>query len=186
MQIYSQRKHINKKTVLILVGIIILAAAVCSGYWYFHRNDTQRDANGVSTERTPQDKKLEEQLQSDPARKQESTQTDRPTSPTVDEKTNLQRANVILTNTGQSGDEITASGFVSNVVEEGGTCTFVFVKNLQTIEKSSSTLSNATSTTCKTVKFSKSELSSGTWKVHIKYTSGVSTGESNELELSVS
>lgn len=185
MRIHPHNRN-GKKTALIALGLLAVIGLGSFGvYAYLHRNDIKRDANGVSVERTQQDLKLEEELKRDVSRKEQSTQTDRPADPVIDEETNLQQANVVLTNTGQSGDEITASGFVSNVVEEGGVCTFVFTDGQRAVKKNTGTLPNANSTTCKTVRFNKEELSAGTWRVYIEYSSSVSAGNSNELEVRV-
>ncbi|MNT74903.1 hypothetical protein D3C72_2137580 [compost metagenome] len=75
---------------------------------------------------------------------------------------------------------------MSNATEDGGSCKYVFVSDQKTVEKTSTTLANANSTTCKTVRFSESELATGSWKVHVEYSSSVSIGISNELELTIS
>jgi hypothetical protein len=183
--------HINsrnnsKKVVIIVVAIaIILAVIGAAGYFYLHRNDIKRDENGVSIEQTPQDKKQEQDLKDDPTKKQQPTQTDRPTEPTVDQKSQLQQVNVVLTNTGVTNGTVSASGFVSNVIESNGTCKYIFTNGQKTVEKTSTTLTNPTSTTCKTVEFNSSELGTGTWKVKINYSSSASTGVSNELEVTI-
>ena len=184
---YINQKKSSKKTILIISSILVLAlVAVAGGYWYIHRGDSKRDVNGVSTERTSQDKELEQKLNSNPEQKQQTTQTDHPAAPSVDKTTSLQQVNVILTNTGETNGFVSASGFVSNAIESTGTCTYVFTNGQKIVEKTSTTLTNSTSTTCKTVKFSASELSAGTWKVQLKYSSPTSTGSSNTLDLVVS
>lgn len=178
----------NSKRVKIIstavVAVVLLGLGVTVWNWYVHKDDIKRDANGVSIERTAQDKKLEEELNKDPGKK-ELVQSDRPEDPSVDSNTNLKSVNVILTNTGMNNDNVTASGFVSNVVESDGTCTFVFTNDQKTLKKQSETLPNPTSTTCKSISFNKSELGSGTWKVQIQYSSSESAGMSNEMELVV-
>jgi hypothetical protein len=185
MHINSKKSY--KKTILIIASILVLALAVAiGGYLYMRTGNNKYDSNGISTERTLQDKQLEKKLDSNPDQKQQATQTDHPTTPSVDESTNLQQVNVILTNTGEVDGSVSASGFVSDVVESTGTCTYVFTNGQKTVEKVSNTLTNATSTTCKTVQFSASDLSAGTWEVQLKYSSPTSTGSSNMLNLVVS
>lgn len=185
MKIQYNKNHKIKVVVIVLLFVVAVLVAALGGYMYIHKDDIKRDANGTSTERTGQDIKLEEDLKSNPENKSNNTQTDTPTAPAVDTETKLQKVNVILTYTGQSGDMVSASGFVSNAIEEGGSCKYVFISDQKTVEKTSTTLANANSTTCKTVRFDKSELAAGLWKVQIEYTSSVSTGKSNILEMNV-
>ncbi len=187
MRLQENKNRKSKKPLVVSVLIIVLAAAIVSTiYLYVHRNDIKRDSNGVSIERTPQDKKLEQDLNKNPEKKEESTQTDQPPKPSVDPSTKLQKVNVVLTNVGESEDaSISASGFVSNIVETNGVCTYQFTSAGRVIEKQSTILPSASSTTCKTINFPASELGSGVWKVQLKYTSSVSEGISNTLEVNV-
>jgi hypothetical protein len=184
MRIQHQTNR-RKKVALSALILALVVAGAFGVYTYLHRDDTKRDSSGTSLERTPQDLKLEEELKNDAAKKEQNTQTDQSTTPTVNQDTNLQQVNVVLTNTGQDNNTISASGFVSNAVEEGGVCKYIFSNGQKTIQKTSTTLVNASSTTCKTIRFDKSELTTGPWKVQIEYISSVSTGKSNILEVDV-
>lgn len=180
----------TKKQKIILAALVVGILAIAVGVSAVKRShnqqmSTSRDKNGISQQRTPQDIALENQLNNDPSRKSGSTQSDRPADPKIDNTTNLQKVNVILTNSNVSGGTVSASGFVSNVVESNGVCTYTFAKQAESIKKTSATLPNATSTTCTTVQFPVSELSSGTWQVSLGYASGASAGDSNVLELVV-
>lgn len=184
--IIQKSKSFKKRTVLIVMVLLLLVGVVVSVI-YFNRNDgdIKRDADGISVERTDQDRRLEKSLSDNPEQKSQQTQTDVPVRPKIDQQTQLQRVNAVLTNVRQQADQVNASGFVSNVIEENGNCTYVFTKGETTIEKPSGTLTNASSTTCKTVEFDKNELSPGVWVVHVEYLSPFSSGKSNELELSI-
>lgn len=180
-------KKSHKKVIIIsVIAALILAAAGFAGYYYLYRNDTKHSTTGVSLERTPEDKKLEQNLKDNPQQKQQATQTDQPSAPPVDKTTNLQQVNVVLTNTGETNGMVSASGFVSNVVESNGSCSYVFTNGPSSVTKTSTTLTNANSTTCKTVQFNASELGAGTWNVQLKYSSPTSTGSSNTLQVAVS
>jgi len=182
------KKTPNKKKYLIGIacGLLILAASL--GAWYFlsHKDEIKRNDKGVSIERTPEDKKLEEQLNSNPSGKQEATQTDHPEAPTVDKTTNLQKANVILTSVNISNGKVNSSGFVSNIVENEGRCTYVYTKGETVVTKESNTLTNPSSTTCRAVQFESGELTPGEWKVQLIYESSTSYGKSNEMKVTVS
>lgn len=185
MRIQSKKTWSKKKAAIVALLIVVVGAGTYSAYVYFHKDDIKRDDKGVSVERTPQDVKLEEELNKDPAKKEQTSQTDHPATPEVNNQTGLQNASVVLTNTGETNGEVSASGFVSNVVEESGTCKYIFTKGDATVEKTSTTLPNANSTTCKTVHFDKSELGVGVWKTALEYNSSTSSGRSNELEVTI-
>lgn len=173
------------KTIFAILAVsILLGAGVFAWNWYLHKDEIKRDANGVSLERTPQDKKLEDELNKDLSKK-ESNHSDLPQTPSIDPESNLQKVNVVLTNVAQSGDQISASGFVSNVVESDGVCSYLFTNGSNKVEKQSTTLVNSTSTTCKSISFSGSELSIGKWEAQISYSSSLSSGISNKMELIV-
>jgi hypothetical protein len=80
--------------------------------------------------------------------------------------------------TSASGDEV--RGLISGVVEDGGTCTYVFTKGSETITKTSAGVANVSSTNC--VLFNpapSSFLSSGSWVVSLSYTSATTSVKSN-------
>ena len=183
----NQKKKSYKKTIVItcivLVTILVISFV---GYWYTHK-DTHipRDANGVSTQRTPHDLNLEQELIRDLSKKLKAIAADRPVAASIDQSTHKQQANVVLTHIGATERMISASGFISNVVESDGVCIFRFIKGSKSIEKNATTLSNPSSTTCKTVRFSASELGVGTWQVQLDYRSSRSTGVSGILEVTL-
>jgi hypothetical protein len=80
--------------------------------------------------------------------------------------------------TSASGDEVRA--LVSGVIEDGGTCTYVFTKGSETISKTSAGVANVSSTNC--VLFNpapSSFLSSGSWTVSLSYTSSSTSVKSS-------
>lgn len=175
-----------KKIYIIIAAIIVIAA--CLVAWFIlqskQNNSVARDSNGTSLERSNEELKETDTITDNPSVKEDSG-SDIPATPEKNPETGLNKVNVILTSTGTSGDQVDASGFVSNVVENGGKCTFLFTQGSKTLTKTSTTSTNPTSTTCATVRFNKSELSTGEWKVVIEYRSETSYGKSNESSLSL-
>ena len=135
----------------------------------------------VSLERSESEKEAIEALEDDPSLKTQNNQNDTPAEP---EKTSSGKneANVLLTNAGISNGTVSASGFVTNLVEDGGDCSYKFTNGSSSVVKTSKTLMNPTSTTCETVSFPASELTSGNWKVVLSYSSSASTGASSQKE----
>lgn len=147
---------------------------------------------GANEDRTPQvseqEKQRAEDIEEDPEQKLDN-QSDTPTPPIIDPATQKQQVSVMMTSVGQAlaSDEVSASGFVTNSVEADGTCTYIFKSESSgvVVRKGTTTLPNPTSTTCKTVYFSGSELAAGIWNVSLEYTSSTSTGLADSMQLSV-
>lgn len=135
----------------------------------------------ISLERSETEKQATKALQDDPSLKTENNQTDTPSTPSGTTDSGKTAVNVLLTNAGNTNGTVSASGFVTNIVEDGGTCTYTFTNGSAKLTKTASTLQNPTSTTCETVRFPASELSaSGKWTVVLKYESNAASGTSNE------
>lgn len=166
------------------VALLLIGTGVLAFSWYSNSNkDVRRDGDGTSLERSKTELSETEGIQDDPEKSKQSTSSDTVPTPTTNPTTGMREVNVVLTNTGLEDGQVEASGFVSNLVEEGGTCTFTFTQNQRTVNKSTNTVVNPTSTTCRTVRFNESELGQGEWKVIIRYSSSTATGTSNEGSL---
>jgi hypothetical protein len=137
----------------------------------------------INMNKTEAEKKVIEDLNNNPGKKLENSQTDTPATPYKDSATGKQKANVLLTNVGISNEKVSASGFVTNISETGGMCEFIFTNGDARIVKASDSLPNSTSTTCKTVSFPSSELIyPGNWSVYLQYTSAGASGTSSAKE----
>ena len=175
------------KTLIIAFILTAIIGAYLAFAWFNHlppfpakKESFQPGEYIVNMERTETEKKVSEDLEKNPETKLENKQTDTPSAPVVED--GKQQVNVLLTNAGIFNGQVSAGGMVTNSVEDGGTCTFVFKNGTQEISKTTETMTNSTSTSCKTVAFPASELSDGSWKVFIKYDSNTSIGTSNEKE----
>lgn len=187
---------INKQRKLALGSIVILAIIVLAGgyagaayimHWPPFARPSKTYAPGqqvTNLERSDTEKATTQALQDDPKQKLQNTQTDTPPAPTQTSTSGKQIVNVVLTSVGISNGVINASGMVSNLVEEGGTCTYIFTNNGQTVSKTSTTSTNPTSTTCSRITFSADELpAKGTWNVKLSYSSAKAEGTSSEKEI---
>jgi hypothetical protein len=85
----------------------------------------------------------------------------------------------------QASDAVEASGFVSGVVEDGGTCRVTLTRGDETAVAETRGLADATTTVCPSVVLAGAELSAGTWTAVLSYESGTSTGVSVPLEVEV-
>lgn len=186
------KKAVSKKCkivyLLVCLAIAMGVGAVYYAVWWRPSQNKQPDTtiNKINYERSDAEKKQEITIKEDPNKKTKNEQRDTSNQPTASKETSKLAANVVLTNAGVSNGKVSASGFVSNVVELGGTCMFTFTKTGQTITKKSDTLQGPSSTSCKTVSFDLSELGSGVWAVGLEYQSSRASGTaSNPMEITV-
>lgn len=176
----TQPKNRRNKIVIGIIMSIVFAAGLYTVIAWSNQlppfiSPTSDETN---LSKTNTEKRAIDDLKKNPENKVKNDQHDVPDAPAVDES-GLREANALVTNVETSPSEVRVSGFISDIVEDGGTCYFVFVQSGKTIEKAASTLANATSTTCRTLTISKSEFDTpGRWLVHIKYTSQYSRAES--------
>jgi hypothetical protein len=85
----------------------------------------------------------------------------------------------------QSSDAVEASGFVSGVVEDGGTCRVTLTRGGETAVAETPGQADATTTVCPSVSVAGEGLSAGTWTAVLSYESGTSSGVSAPLEVEV-
>ncbi len=181
----------KKKIALIIVPLVILlgvgmylGVAAVNKLPPFSTVDTTYEPGEqvVNLERSEAEKAREKELIDNPELKTQNEQTDTPSAPTTTDSGKA-AVNVLVTNASISNGTVSASGFVTNLVEEGGSCTYVFTSGSSTVTKNSQTLTNPSSTTCATVTFPSSELLvSGTWKVTLSYSSEKAAGKSDPKE----
>lgn len=179
-------KSSSKKRYIIsaaIVGLVMIGAASYS-FIQNQSDDVRRDKNGTSLERSSTEKAETAKIQKNPEDTKQSVGSDIPQPASNNPDTGLLAANVILTSTGvDNNGKVDASGFVSNITEEGGTCTFTFQKYGDIIQKTTETAVNPTSTTCLTASFDEKELGSGEWEVFLRYQSPRASGTSNNMTL---
>ncbi|HYO35560.1 MAG TPA: hypothetical protein VER97_05760 [Geodermatophilus sp.] len=78
-----------------------------------------------------------------------------------------------------------ASGFVSPVVEDGGTCTLLVSRDGTTVRATVEGIADATTTVCDRLALPGDELRPGTWSVVLRYESGTASGESAPFDVEV-
>ncbi|WP_336027890.1 hypothetical protein [Geodermatophilus sp. FMUSA9-8] len=78
-----------------------------------------------------------------------------------------------------------ASGYVSPVIEDGGTCTIEVSRDGNTVRATTDGLADASTTVCGGLALPGDELRPGTWSVVLRYESGTASGESEPLEVEV-
>ena len=78
-----------------------------------------------------------------------------------------------------------ASGYVSPVIEDGGTCTLEVSRDGNAVRATTEGVADASTTVCGGLALPGDELRPGTWSVVLRYESGTASGESEPLEVEV-
>jgi hypothetical protein len=77
------------------------------------------------------------------------------------------------------------SAFISDVYEDGGTCTLTMSASGKTITKTSTGHKDVNKTTCTPFVVSRTELTAGDWTAAVQYTSASAQGISNQQAVTV-
>jgi len=178
------------------VGIIILAlAAVTAGGIIVARTMFGADAGYVGDESTV----AATPTQSSPSLNVDGTvatptaktslmATDPPSTVTDPPPRQSSPRQVEVVQTYATWDEMTgvsAGGFVSQTVEQAGTCTLTLTRGATTLTVTGQAFPDASSTACGSLTVAPDRLSSGTWTSVLDYSSGTSTGQSSSLQVKV-
>lgn len=78
-----------------------------------------------------------------------------------------------------------AGGYVTGVIESGGTCTLTLSKGGQTATGTTTAHADATTTTCGAVTIPGSQLTAGTWQAVLSYRSDRHTGKADPVAIEV-
>lgn len=78
-----------------------------------------------------------------------------------------------------------ASGYVSPVIEDGGSCTLLVSRDGTTVRATAEGIADATTTVCDRLVLPGDELRPGTWSVVLRYESGTASGESEPVDVEV-
>lgn len=187
MKIKTKKTFSRKKTFLfVMVGLVLVIGAAIYVQYALKATPRTFDTTkqGVNLERSVSEKAAESALKQNPEQKLENNQSDTPQLPTQPSQSGKIKVNVVLTNAENRKDVINAGGMITDIVESTGVCTYTFSSQGTTVTKTSSTLVNPTSTTCKSISFSAEELSNkGSWTVQLSYASDAYEGTSNEKEI---
>lgn len=92
---------------------------------------------------------------------------------------------IVVAGADLDGLNVSASGYVSGVVENGGRCTFAFTRPEHRVESSRDAVANVADTTCGFVQLPIDQFTKGTWQVVLTYTSGNLTLTSPPTDLEI-
>jgi hypothetical protein len=95
------------------------------------------------------------------------------------------RANLIFASIDGDDPNVSASGYVTGVIEDGGTCTFTFEHQTQTLVASSTARTDASDTSCGMIQLPLSQFAPGTWSVRLQYKSSHAHASSDAMKLNI-
>ncbi|CAB4904140.1 MAG: hypothetical protein F2825_02260 [Actinobacteria bacterium] len=165
--------RIPRRAIGLVLGVVLVLAAAAAGYWYVR---DVRDAPDAATEdatpsRTPR-------VVTEPA-PGEPVGTDDPVVPTGG------AVAVTVTWSGFDRGALEVDGFVTGVVESGGTCLLTATRGGDTVTAEVVAEPDASTTQCGAVTIAADELSPGTWNAVLSYRSATSVGAADAVEVDV-
>lgn len=117
----------------------------------------------------------------------ESHKSTPPTKDTTSGTSEKRVVTVTISTWAQKDGAITVNGFVSGVVEDGGTCTLTMTSaaNGKQVTASRTAIANVTNTSCGESSVPVSKLSTGSWQAVLVYSSSTSSGQSSPVTIDV-
>jgi len=159
------------------IALFVLVALVIGGgiALYRHKLDAKR----------PQ---ISDKINYSPPTKEEQAAGDKQKQADINAQKNPppSSASVFISDATQYGDTVEVRAYVSNVTENGGTCTTTFTQGTRSFSVDTHAFMDASSTQCGAIDVARSKFATaGTWSVSVKYTSPSITGESEASSLTV-
>jgi hypothetical protein len=84
-----------------------------------------------------------------------------------------------------AAEQVQVGGYVSGVVEEGGTCTLTLTRGGETVAAHGSATADAATTACGELDVAGDQLSAGTWQAVLRYESPSHTGAADAVDVEV-
>ncbi|TFC90422.1 MULTISPECIES: hypothetical protein [Cryobacterium] len=83
------------------------------------------------------------------------------------------------------GTNVSASGYVSGVIESGGECTFIFAQGDSVLSAVSESSLDRLSTSCGTIQIPSADFSRGSWTASLEYKSVTVATTSQPMSLEI-
>lgn len=179
-------KHKGKRVAIIAAVLLLVLAAVgalelTNTTHLFHKNTENLGAPGAINYRPPTQVEKNDSESHKDAPSDQNTPIDSSTS------SNHKVVNVNISTWTQKDGSIEVNGYVSGVVEDGGTCTLTLVSatNGKRVTTTRTAIANATNTSCGVNSIPLSNLFAGNWMATLSYSSTTSTGQSTATPIEV-
>lgn len=175
----------NKKIVTLISVIVLLAAG--GGVIFYYSQNTSIEDTPLTTDPITQD------INTDPPTEEEKQAADDSKERIVREEEqrssqqgSKRQVKPIISSWGQSSSgSLEVNGFVSEIIETGGTCTLTISKNGTTLSAKSAGSADAQTTTCGEMIIGSGSLSPGQWSATLAYTSSKAEGKSNPTTVEI-
>ncbi|MDQ3065382.1 MAG: hypothetical protein M3Q36_03885 [bacterium] len=180
-----KNKNSHTRKILLLLGAIVLLAGLGFGYTNYVANRTDDqittvDDSGINYGPPTENEQKEADIVKDtlPDEGIES-------SPQPSDNQTKRTVTPIISYAGQEGSIVEVNGYVSGIIERGGTCTLYLKKSGVTVTKSKQSLENVQDTSCGLFEVPVSELSKGVWQATLGYDSSKASGTSDVTTIEV-
>lgn len=173
----TKNKKSNKKKIII-IAIFVLAIAAAAGFVVYYSNSNHSNVEPAVKNESKNDN-LKTTASPTAKQKKTTTNTD-PQAPTTINKTTNKTTMSVITSVDISGDTVYIRGGLNNAVSEGTCYALLKSPSGSSIRKDTTLLPGAASADCKTIRIPVSELSSGTWKYTLNFSSPTAEGVSSE------
>lgn len=173
------KKKKTSKAVIITVLVIVFVLAGGAGYWYLNSNGFF-DRSGEETEQTDGDgdtTNVEDKNATDPTLSSSKNDDDKP--PVEVDDSGKKVAQVGITYASQNGDVVEVRSGVNNIIEESGTCQYIFTQNSLSLTRTNNAIFTGTGMNCETINIPVKDFpAKGEWQMVVKYTSSTAAGTS--------
>lgn len=177
-----KQKRVSKKVILAIIIACVAVASIVYVVYAQQVSDDNKKAKKPITYSGPteQDKQDAANNKANVAKRQELEKEAK------QESSSKKQVNPVITNASQSGQQVTITGYISGVFEDGGICTMIASKGSTTVTRTTKGFADATTTSCSPFFIERSVFSeSGSWSVTIKYSSSSAEGTSQSKTLEI-
>jgi len=176
-----------RRLLIPVLAIALLAAVVLAGLWVARDRDSSETAAASAAPSTQPLSALPEAAATQPGSQVLEPGPEQVVATDEAPVTTGGDVDVFVTYAGWDAGtgEVEVAGFVSGVIEDGGTCRLTAERNGATASAESPGMANASTTSCGSLLLSGDELGAGTWSVVLSYESATSAGSSSSTTVEV-
>lgn len=165
----SMKQKVNKKW-FILAGIAVVLLGVGGYFLLSHDKNSNKQSPVNKVNYGPPTK--EEKAAGDQQKAANEARDE-----VIKNSTPSGTAQIVLVDANQYFDVVEARAYISNIYEDGGTCTATYTLNNQTVKQSGSAHKDASTTQCEAIDIPRSKFpSGGAWQLVFSYSSATASG----------
>ena len=177
----------TQKYLIIALAILVLAVGGLLGVWLFNKKNDGSSSEtvaktGINYEPPTDTEKQETQSHKDDIANQDNTPTQPPPSDTLKAVTPI----IVTASYSSDSRQVTVSGSVPGVFEDGGTCKVTLTRGAFVVTKENQGFANVSRTDCPPIIIPRSEFASaGEWQAVLEYHSSSAQGTSASKDLTI-